>query len=132
VTGIRSIDTGELPEPRDPYEVVWIILSERLLLQARSRVQVQALITWLGSGSANPDLARYLLEGTQRLRDCLADQIHRAQRAGPIPDRIDPLRGADALLAVTDGLSSHLLQGIHTPQATLDILAAHLDHLFGR
>lgn len=122
----------ELPEPRDPYEVVWIIVSERLPLQPRSRVHAQALIAWLQSGSANSDLARYLLEGTQRLRDYLADQISRAQRDGHVPDAIDPWRSAEGLLALVDGLSSHILQGIHTPQAAVEILAAHLNHLFGR
>ena len=121
-----------VPEPRDPYEVVWIILSERLPRHARSRVHVQALITWFGSGAANPDLARYLLDGIQRLRDYLADQIHQAQRSGHVPDTIDPQRSVDGLLALTDGLSSHLLQGIHTPQAAMKILAEHLNHLFGR
>jgi TetR/AcrR family transcriptional regulator, transcriptional repressor of bet genes len=121
-----------LPEPRHPYEVVWIVLSERLPMHARSRVHVQALIAWLGSSAANPDLARYLLEGTQRLRDYLADQIRQAQRSGHVTDTIDALRSADGLLALVDGLSSHVLQGIHSPQAALKILAEHLDHLFGR
>lgn len=121
-----------LPEPRDPYEVAWIVVSERLPLQPRSRVHAQALIIWLGSGATDPDLARYLLDGTQRLREYLAAQLRQAQRSGDIPDTIDPLCGADGLLALTDGLSSHVLQRIHTPQAALRILTAHLNQLFGR
>lgn len=121
---------GALPEPRDPYRVVWIILSERLPLHPRSRVHVQALVTWLGHGAANPDLARYMSEGTGRLRDYLADQLRRAQQGGQVPDKIDPLRTADGLLALTDGLSSHMLQDIHTPQAAMNILAESLNHLF--
>lgn len=121
---------GALAEPRDPYQVVWIILSERLALGPRSRVYVQALLNWLSHGAANPALARYMLDGTRRLREYLAEQLRRAQQTGQVSDSIDPLHSADGLLALTDGLSSHLLQDIHTPEAAMRILAERLNHLF--
>lgn len=123
---------GALPAPRDPYEVVWIILSERLPLQPRSRVHMQAMVTWLGRGTSNPELARYMHEGTAKLHEYLADQLRAAQQAGRVPDRIDPLHSADGLLALTDGLSSHLLQDLHTPQAAMNILTEQLRHLFNQ
>lgn len=121
-----------LPEPRDPHQVIWIILSERLPLHPRSRVHVQALITWLGRGVANPDLAGYMRDGTRELRDYLAGQLGQAQQAGHVSDRIHPQHTADGLLALTDGLSSHLLQDLHTPQAAKTILAESLNHIFDR
>lgn len=121
-----------LPQPRDPYEVVWIILSERLPLQPRSRVHMQAMVTWLGRGVINPDLARYMHDGTAQLREYLAEQLRQAQQVGHVPDKIDPISNADGLLALTDGLSSHLLQDLHTPEAALNILAQQLNHLFGQ
>lgn len=120
-----------LDEPRDPRDVVWIILSERLPLQPRSRVYVQALITWLGRSIANPELARYILEGTQRLRDYLAEQLRHAQQTGQVSDKVDPSRTADGLLAFIDGLSSHLLQGLHPPETAMQILTERLNQLFG-
>lgn len=37
---------------------------------------------------------------------------------------------ADALLALTDGMSSHLLQGLHAPDEVLAVLRDHLNLLF--
>jgi TetR/AcrR family transcriptional regulator, transcriptional repressor of bet genes len=122
----------ELPEPRDPYEVVWIVLRERLPLAAEDRVYVQALIAWLGRSASHPGPAGYVNEGTARLRDYLADQLRRGQERGVVHDRVDPGRAADGLLALADGLASHLLQGIHDPDAALAVLAEHLDHVFER
>ena len=122
---------GALPEPRDPYEVVWIVLSERLPRGPRERTYVQALVAWLGRAVANPELARYMAEGTRVLRDHLADRLREAQEAGRLARTLDPAHAADALLALTDGLSSHLLQGLHTPDEAVAVLRAHLNTLFG-
>jgi TetR/AcrR family transcriptional regulator, transcriptional repressor of bet genes len=121
---------GALPEPRDPYEVVRIVLTSRLPLDPRGRIYVQALVAWLGRAIANPELARYMLEGTRLLRDYLADQLRLAQRSGRVPARFDPPRTADGLLAFADGLSSHLLQGLHTPDEALAVLGEYLDRIF--
>jgi TetR/AcrR family transcriptional regulator, transcriptional repressor of bet genes len=121
---------GALPEPRDPYEVVRIVLSARLPLDPRARVYVQALVAWLGRAIANPELARYMLEGTRVLRDGLAAQLRLAQQAGRVPARFDPVRTADGLLAFADGLSSHLLQDLHTPDEALAVLDEYLARLF--
>lgn len=119
---------GALPEPRDPYEVVWIVLSDRLPLHPRSKVHAQALITWLSHGADDPELARYLSEGTHRIRDYLADQL----RAAQVADRTDPVLTADGLLALTDGLTSHVLQGLHTPESAKAVLTEALRHVFDR
>ena len=121
---------GALPEPRDPYEVVRIVLTERLPLDPRARIYVQALVAWLGRAIANPELARYMLEGTRLLRDYLAGQLRLAQRSGRVPARVDPVRTADGLLAFADGLSSHLLQDLHTPDEARAILDEYLDRIF--
>lgn len=121
-----------LPEPREPYDVVWIVLSERLPAQPRSRVYVQALVTWLSHGETNPELAEYMLQGTRTLRDYVAGQLRGAQQTGDIADAVDPVRTADGLLALADGLSSHLLQDLHTTDTALNVLAERLGQLFNR
>jgi len=116
---------GELPEPRDPKKVVRVVLTARLPLDPRSRVYVQVLVAWLGRTIANPELARYMLEGTRALRDHLAGQLRLAQVSNPVLT-------ADGLLAFADGLSSHLLQDLHTPEEAPAVLDAYLDRLFER
>ncbi len=130
--GRITAKVGALPEPRDPYEVIWIVLSERLPRTPRDRAYVLALVAWLGRVIANPELARYMADGTRLLRDHLSGRLREAQDAGHVAAELDPGHAADALLALTDGLSSHLLQGLHTPDETLAVLRDHLNHLFGR
>lgn len=125
-----TASVGALPEPRDPREVVRIVLTARLPLDPRGRIYVQALVAWLGRAIANPELARYMLEGTRLLRDHLADQLRVGQRSGRVPARFDPVRTADGLLAFADGLSSHLLQDLHTPDEALAVLGEYLDRIF--
>lgn len=121
-----------LPEPRDPYQVVWIVLCERLPLTTGQRVHVQALVAWLGRAVAHPELAEYMVAGTRKLRDYLADQLRRGQQTGQVLAQLDPDLTAAGLLAFTDGLASHLLQDFHTPEAALAVLAEHMSHLFDR
>ena len=125
-------EIGALPEPRDPYDVIAITLRERLPLDRRRRVHVQALVAWLGRGIAHPELTAYLTDGTRRLRTYLAGQVRLGQRAGRVARRADPGLAADGLLALTDGLASHLLQGLHTREEVQAVLTDHLDRLFDR
>lgn len=93
---------------------------------------MQALITLLGHSIANPELARYMREGTRQLRDHLAEQLRHARQSGQVSDKVDPQRTADGLLAFIDGLSSHLLHDLHTPEAATQILTERLNELFGQ
>lgn len=115
---------GALPEPRDPYEVIRITLAERLPRTARQRTHVQALVFWLGRVIDDPAATRYLVEGTNVLRDHLAAQIRL------LSTEVDTELVAEALLAFADGLSSHVLQNLHTPEHAVAILTDHLNHVF--
>ncbi|MGC5361697.1 TetR/AcrR family transcriptional regulator [Streptomyces sp. DT24] len=57
----------------------------------------------------------------------------RASAAGPAPEPVlDPRREAGTLLALADGLTTHVLIGRVTPQEARDILHAHLRALWTR
>ena len=129
-TGRITAKVGALPEPRDPYDVVWIVLSERLPSRPRERLYVQALVAWLGRSVDNPELAHFMAEGTTVLRGYLVAQLSKAKEAGRIAVDRDPVHAANALLALTDGLSSHLLQGLLTAAQTRAVLRDHLGNLF--
>ena len=76
-----------------------------------------------GRAIANPDLTATWPTAPRVLRE--------AQDAGRAA-AVYPAHAADALLALTDSLSSHLLQELHTPDEALAVLRDHLNHLFGR
>jgi hypothetical protein len=44
----------------------------------------------------------------------------------------NPVRTADGLLAFADGLTSHVLQHLHTPKQAREVLREYLDRLFER
>ena len=115
---------GALPEPRDPFEVLRITLTERLPTTPRRRTYVQALIVWLGHAMDNPAMTEYLVAGTRVLRDHLAAQVRL------LATDVDADLAAEGLLAFIDGLSSHVLQNLHTPDHAVAILTDHLNHAF--
>jgi AcrR family transcriptional regulator len=104
---------GSLAEPRDPREVIRIVLLERLPFTPQGRVYAQAAVAWLGRAVLRPELTEYLVTGTRVLRDYLADQIQRGQLAGQFAPSVPAVRAADSLLAFSDGLASQMLSGIH-------------------
>lgn len=123
---------AELPEPRDPYQVVRIVLFERLPTTPERRVHVQVLVAWLGRIAINPELTEYLAEGTTVLREHIAAQLRAARELGAVYPHVDPDRAADGLLAFGDGLASHLIQNLHTADSAEEVLDAQLALLFRR
>lgn len=123
---------GELPEPRDPREVVRIVMLERLPLTEERRVHAQAGVAWLGRAALRPELTDYMVEGTSRLRDYLADQLRRGQQHGQVATGVNPRRAAEALLALSDGLAAQILSGQHGPDSARQVLECTLDHLFAQ
>lgn len=117
------------PEP-DPYDVIWIVLCERLPLTTRRRAQTQVMVAWLGRVALHRELNHYLVIGTARLRDYLADQLRAGQQRGHVNPDIDPASAADALLGLNEGLAAQLVVGIHTPASSKQVLAHHLRLIF--
>ena len=69
---------------------------------------------------------------SQRTGIGAAARLRDGQDTGQVAARIDPVSTADALLAVVDGLTSHVLQGIHQPDSALAVLDGLLDQIFTR
>lgn len=112
-----------LPEPRDPYDVVSIVLRERLPLTAHRRLHAQAMVAWLGRAVLRPELAEYTIAGTRQIHEYLADQLRRAE----LPD---PDLSAAGLLALSEGMAAQLLQGVHSKESAQAVIAGHLERLF--
>jgi TetR/AcrR family transcriptional regulator, transcriptional repressor of bet genes len=121
---------GALPEPRDPSEIVAIVMRERLPLTAARHMHAQVLVAWLGRAAVRPELTSYVIEGTRQMREYLAGQLRRAQQAGQVAAAADAGVAADGLLALNEGLAAQLLQGVHTPAGVDAVLADHLDRIF--
>jgi AcrR family transcriptional regulator len=117
------------PTP-DPYDVIWIVMCERLPLTKRRQAQTQLMVAWLGRVALRRELNRYLVDGTIRIRDYLAGQLLIGQQRGQVRPEVDPASAADALLGLDEGLAAQLVVGIHTATSSKRVLANHLALLF--
>jgi TetR/AcrR family transcriptional repressor of bet genes len=120
-----------LPQPAGPRARVRTVLLARLPEDPEQRTYVQAQLAWLAQIPRDEELTRYLVEGTHRLRDHLAAQLALAQQAGDVPLTLDPTRAADGLLALTDGLISHVLQGFLDVTTAGAVIDEYLGVVFG-
>jgi len=119
-----------LGNPPDPYDVIWIVMCERLPLTRRRQAQTQVMVAWLGRVALRHDLNRYLVDGTVRMRDYLAGQLLIGQQRGQVRPELDPSSAADALLGLNEGLAAQIVIGIHTAASSKRVLANHLTMLF--
>jgi AcrR family transcriptional regulator len=117
----------EDPEPRD---TIRDILTEMLPLDEQRTTEAHFLLTLLARAAVSPDLAARLHKTHTDLHTTIADQIRHGQRRGTAPLHLDPARETRTLLAVLDGLTTHVLVGHHSAQDARHALDDHLDRLF--
>jgi transcriptional regulator BetI-like protein len=94
------------------------------------RVEAHFQLTYLARAAVSPHYATQLRATHDDLHTYLATQLRRAQHRGMMPVRADPAREARTLLAVLDGLATHVLDGLRTAQDAQQALDDHLDTLF--
>lgn len=119
--------TDEDPEPR---EVVRDALIEMLPVDDERTGDAHVWIAFLSRASAAGELAARINKTHAELQAHIIDQLRRGQRDGSVGVHVDPTREARTLLAVLDGLTMHVLIGLHTPTDAEHALDAHLDSLF--
>jgi AcrR family transcriptional regulator len=125
---VRKI--SDLPPPPDPYAVIWIVMRERLPLTKQRRAQTQVMVAWLGRVALRPDINEYVVAGTHRMREFLAQQLRLGKDRGEVPAHVDPQTAAEGLLAINEGLAAQLVTNLHTPSSALRVLAEYLSYLF--
>jgi hypothetical protein len=85
---------------------------------------------FLARSAISPQFAAHLGKAHADLHTFVADQIRRGQRRGTVAVHLDAAREARTLLAVLDGLTAHVLSGLHTAHDAEQALDEHLDNLF--
>jgi AcrR family transcriptional regulator len=122
-----AAELGETPEPR---ALLRTMLAGMLPLDDARRADGRVALAFLAYAAVRPAVAEAVRRDTVRMHDFIADLIGAAQAAGDAGTGIDPAHAAAGLLAITEGLTLHLLGDIYPPQAGLAALDAHLDLLF--
>ncbi|WP_369359139.1 TetR/AcrR family transcriptional regulator [Streptomyces sp. cg2] len=99
--------------------------TEVALLQEQQRAEARVWLAFVAQAAVTPRLAASLRDSYAELQQLFARLI--AEATGTAT----PQRSARALLALTDGLTTHVLIGHLSPTEALDVLDDHLTRLWG-
>ncbi|MER6046949.1 TetR/AcrR family transcriptional regulator [Streptomyces sp. NPDC001793] len=99
--------------------------TEVALLQEQQRAEARVWLAFVAQAAVTPRLAASLRDSYTELQQLFARLI--AEATGTAT----PQRSARALLALTDGLTTHVLIGHLSPTEALDVLDDHLTRLWG-
>lgn len=124
--GRHAAAVAELPHPPPPREAVRVLLTQFLPLDAQRRAESRSLFMFLSEAARGGPVGERMGAGMAQLREFVTNQV---AAAGTEPD---PQRAARALLALTDGLTAHVLGGYLGPEDALDALDCQLDLVFPR
>jgi AcrR family transcriptional regulator len=114
----------------NPHVLVRVVLVELLPLDEVRRLEAYVGFAFLTRATVQPGIAAGLLEQYRQLHEFVAGQIRDGQRSGRTPPELDPERETVALLALVDGLATHVLVDNQAQAAALAAFDGHLRRLF--
>ncbi|SDJ16135.1 DNA-binding transcriptional regulator YbjK [Actinokineospora alba] len=123
----QRIRTAVADVGSDARTLLRALLVDMLPVGAESRAEAPVWAAFLARAIVEPRLAKPLREGGRGMSTFIADHI----RAGAPRENIDPTFEALTLLALVDGLMSHLLIGQIDDTTALATLDHNLDRIFG-
>ncbi|MFI1620841.1 TetR/AcrR family transcriptional regulator [Streptomyces lydicus] len=100
--------------------------SEVSLVQEERRAEARVWLAFAAQAAVSPSLAEILRSNYADLHKVFAQLIAEGC------DTPDPERAARTLLALADGLTTHVLMGHLSPTAALDVLDGHLNQLWNK
>ncbi|MEV6674626.1 TetR family transcriptional regulator C-terminal domain-containing protein [Streptomyces sp. NPDC051162] len=121
---------GALPAAPAPREVLRETVAELLPLNEASRTGNLVQIAYFVRALHDERLRAHAKEGIPALRAFFAGQVREGMTRGEIAADRDPDAEAMLLIALTDGLTSHTLLEVCSPEESLRLLDAHLERLF--
>jgi AcrR family transcriptional regulator len=104
--------------------------TEISLLREEHRAEARVWLAFVAQAAVSEALARTLKANYAVLQEAFTRLISEAREDADRAVPLDPLREARTLLALADGLTTHVLIGHLTPQEAHDVLHAHLASLW--
>ncbi|MGW1101374.1 TetR/AcrR family transcriptional regulator [Streptomyces sp. NPDC002540] len=105
-------------------------VAEMSLLREEHRAEARVWLAFVAQAVVSEPLARMLKANYAALQEVFARLISEADEGADRAVPLDPQREARTLLALADGLTSHVLVGHLTPPEAQDVLHAHLNGLW--
>ena len=104
--------------------------TEISLLREEHRAEARVWLAFVAQAAVSKALARTLKANYAALQEAFTRLISEAGEGADCAVPLDPQREARTLLALADGLTTHVLIGHLTPQEAHDVLHAHLASLW--
>ncbi|RCW39788.1 TetR family transcriptional regulator [Halopolyspora algeriensis] len=114
-----------------PRSVLRGVFAQTLPLDEQQRVGTGVWLAFLNRATGDHELAAFIRRAWTGTRDLVVEQLRRAQDNGEISAEVAPEQEATALVALADGLVSHLMVGHYTVEEALAAVDGQLDRLFG-
>ncbi|WP_344582465.1 TetR/AcrR family transcriptional regulator [Streptomyces lunalinharesii] len=129
--------TATADEPAEPAgSTLARVLGEVALVDEAQRAEARVWLAFVAQAAVTPELAAVLRNRYSELHPLLVRLLGESRTAAPVPDGgvapgpdHEPHRAARTLLALADGLTTHVLIGHLTPQTALTLLRAQIDTL---
>ncbi|MGW1677101.1 TetR/AcrR family transcriptional regulator [Saccharopolyspora sp. NPDC002376] len=130
--GERVVATlDEHGERASARQKVRTVMLEMLALTEDSRMEFLTHLAFFQRALTSAELSAMYRERWPELERWLAGELRAAQESGELPADRDPVREAEVLLTVPDGLSIGLLLGHRTGEESIATIDYCLDRLFG-
>ena len=117
-------------DPASPRTVIRDVLTMGLPLRAEERLAASVWFAFVTRAAIDEDLAALIRGSWSGTHDLMVEQLHRAQERGEVAVDVDVQREAIALVALIDGLVSHVMIGHYTSDEAAAAVDIHLDRLF--
>ncbi|MET9689616.1 TetR/AcrR family transcriptional regulator [Streptomyces sp. NPDC006514] len=105
--------------------------AEISLLREEHRAEARVWLAFVAQAAVSEVLARTLRANYAALQEAFTRLIAEAREGSDRAAPLDPQREARTLLALADGLTTHVLIGHLTPNEAHEVLDAHLAGLWG-
>lgn len=127
---IRERAGGPLEEAR-PAEVLRIVLDELIPYDAASTAHLRVRQSFIARALADEAIAAKLRALYAGFHDRMAALLSAEQRAGTVPEGLEPRAAARALVAQAEGLASYVLLGVVDAAEARGQLERSLAELYG-
>ncbi|MER7987758.1 TetR/AcrR family transcriptional regulator [Streptomyces noursei] len=129
--------TTTTADPADPASSTLArVLGEVALVDEAHRAEARVWLAFVAQAAVTPELAAVLRNRYAELHPLLVRLLSESRADSPVPDGgvdagpdHEPHQAARTLLALADGLTTHVLIGHLTPQAALALLRAQIGAL---
>src|SRR5690625_4268824 len=117
-------------DPNAPRTIIRAIIQQPMPLNEEQRIGSAVWLAFVSRAAVDDQLGEFIREAWNGLHRFVDAQLRAAQEAGQVPTALDTALEAASLIALADGLASHLLVGQHSPAMGIEAVDHRLEQLF--